>query len=72
MDDPFATRPDAQAHPCGPDDSGGITLREYMATHILAGMGDLGNYPANDLALIAVARADALIEELNQPRKGKT
>lgn len=70
------TKPDDPFHPeDGGDGNTGMTIREYMATHILAGFGlhrsdDADSNPV--LARTAVARADLLIEELNKPRKGKT
>lgn len=64
------TRPDDDVFPN--EDYVGLTIREYMATHIMAGFGPKPDYGNPSLAELAVHRADELIEELNKPRKGKT
>ena len=81
----MALHPDEPAYPYSDDDPygdddityEGLTTREYMATHLLAGL--LAGRPQTRdpfesisvmrgrLARAAVAAADALIEELNKP-----
>lgn len=50
-----------------PDIDGGMTKREYMALHILAGMMAMDSRTSNmaEQAQIAVRRTDALIAALN-------
>jgi hypothetical protein len=54
------------------DSWSGITKREYMATHILAGISanrwsmEHGHYSHENLAKMAVEQADALLEELTK------
>ena len=57
---------------------GGMTIREHIATQILAGISanrwsmELGNYTFEILAEMAVRQADALIKELHKTKKSES
>ena len=59
------TFPDDPVHPDG--GNRGMTIREYMATHILAGMGGwhVDKTVIAEAARSAVVMADALIDALD-------
>lgn len=57
------------ASPASQEQFGGLTKREYIATHIMAGLASLpatGAANHRDRADKAVRMADALIEALNR------
>lgn len=71
--DPDDVRPkcdgDLGAFPRDNRKQGGMTVREYAAIRIMAGLAaDPKMTAARDAAAVAVDWADALIRELNQPR----
>lgn len=60
---------DEAAFPSTAESFEGLTKREYMATHILAGMVAMDSRTSNmdEQARTAVRRTDALIATLNGP-----
>ena len=69
MSDVIADAKNAPAHPAGKH--GGLTVRDYMATHICAGLaansnGEGWTYIANDAVIIADQLLHALYPEGEQ------
>lgn len=64
------TEPDNWAFPCAEGENSdkevGMTIREYFAAHIAAGLAARDGVPFGDIADSAVLIADKLIQELNE------
>lgn len=66
----YTTCPDDPAFPEDEGTNSGLSIREYMATHIAAGVAAgwsyLGSPGGQSIAKMSVSITDRLIEELNK------